>query len=473
MTIEEAAAESQRGDALFADARYPDAYEAYHRALEAGTPDVVTHARKGKIRAAIRLARFQIARAEAEVLKASAENDPEAETMFADALWGEALFDEAEAAYQEAFKRHPGWPRARFGVARSLATRGQIGEALTHALAAHAGATKDAEILVLIGELYERSYRFDEAASILEEYVDGLPRRLRGDSEVASLKVRFLKSFKGRTPIMIDGNPEALHTVPFTLRERKILVAAELNGRRTDLVIDTGADRTAITRDTSIRADVRPIADAMISGAGQPGLRQLSVARADSIQIGSLMVRNVPVSIRRTNMPGTANWQNEVFSPVPLGLSVVVDYERRELTLGRQIPEMPADFRLPLRLHRLAMVRGLLNDAHPAYFIVDTGGELVSISQDVMAQLDMRPARLIPIKVFGVAGIDPSAVLLPGVNLDFDTIEMNKYGVAVLNLRAPSVLLGFKVGGILGHKFLGSYRVALDINRAELRLQKF
>ena len=156
----------------------------------------------------------------------------------------------------------------------------------------------------------------------------------------------------------------------------------------------------------------------MISGAGQPGLRQLSVARADTIQIGTLTVKNVPVSIRRTNMPGTANWQNDVFSPVPLGLSVVVDYQRRELTLSRQIPDTPADFHLPLRLHRLAMVRGMLNETHPAYFIVDTGGELVSISQDVMVQLDMRPARLIPIKVFGVAGIDPSAVLLPGVNLD-------------------------------------------------------
>ena len=175
MTVEEAAAESQRGDQFFADARYPDAYEAYHRALEAGAPDVVSHARKGKIRSAIRLARFQIARTEAETLKASAENDPEANTMFADALWGEALFDEAEAAYQDAFKQHPQWPRAQFGVARSLATHGQLNEALTVALAAYAAAPKDPEVLVLIGELYERLYRFDDAAKMLEEYVDGPP----------------------------------------------------------------------------------------------------------------------------------------------------------------------------------------------------------------------------------------------------------------------------------------------------------
>jgi hypothetical protein len=172
-------------------------------------------------------------------------------------------------------------------------------------------------------------------------------------------------------------------------------------------------------------------------------------------------------------MPGTATWQNDVFSPVPLGLSVVVDYERREVTFGREIPQGPADFTLPMRIHRLPMVRGLLNATHPAYFVVDTGGELVSISRDVAAQLEMSPPRLIPIRVWGVTGLDPNAFLLPGVNLNFQEIALSKLGVAVLNLRAPSVLLGFQVGGILGHKFLGGYRVAFDMNRAELRLQKF
>jgi hypothetical protein len=35
------------------------------------------------------------------------------------------------------------------------------------------------------------------------------------------------------------------------------------------------------------------------------------------------------------------------------------------------------------------------------------------------------------------------------------------------------VLLGFRVGGIVGHKFLGNYRVAMDLERSELRLTKY
>jgi hypothetical protein len=69
--------------------------------------------------------------------------------------------------------------------------------------------------------------------------------------------------------------------------------------------------------------------------------------------------------------------------------------------------------------------------------------------------------------------MDVDAFLLPGVNLDFDEIEYRNVGLAVLNLRAPSVLLGFQVGGIVGHRFLSEYRVAMDVARSELRLDKF
>jgi hypothetical protein len=39
-----------------------------------------------------------------------------------------------------------------------------------------------------------------------------------------------------------------------------------------------------------------------------------------------------------------------------------------------------------------------------------------------------------------------------------------------LNLRAPSVLLGYEVGGILGHKFLSRYTVSLDLDAGTMRL---
>jgi hypothetical protein len=40
----------------------------------------------------------------------------------------------------------------------------------------------------------------------------------------------------------------------------------------------------------------------------------------------------------------------------------------------------------------------------------------------------------------------------------------------VLNLRAPSALLGYQLGGIVGHKFLSRYTVTVDLNRSILGL---
>jgi hypothetical protein len=119
------------------------------------------------------------------------------------------------------------------------------------------------------------------------------------------------------------------------------------------------------------------------------------------------------------------------------------------------------------------MVRGLLNDSQPAYFVVDTGGQVISISADTADQLTPSQYRRIPLRVWGTSGWDRDAFLLPGVNLDFDRLEYRNFPLVVLNLRAPSLLLGFQLGGIVGHTFLAPYRVSMDLMESELRLQKF
>jgi len=44
--------------------------------------------------------------------------------------------------------------------------------------------------------------------------------------------------------------------------------------------------------------------------------------------------------------------------------------------------------------------------------------------------------------------------------------------VVVLNLHRPSALLGFHIGGIIGHEFLSDYRVTLDLNRSVMKLRR-
>jgi hypothetical protein len=114
----------------------------------------------------------------------------------------------------------------------------------------------------------------------------------------------------------------------------------------------------------------------------------------------------------------------------------------------------------------------MVNGTMPAAFVVDTGGQAISISRTTAVGLEqLGRFRRIPLRVYGTSGWDRDAFLLPGVDLAVDEVKMDRSSLVVLNLRAPSILLGYEVGGILGHKFLSRYTVSLDLESGTMRLE--
>jgi Flp pilus assembly protein TadD/predicted aspartyl protease len=467
----------QLGNLLTEETRFREALDAYTRALVTDDHDLQVRARAGKVKTALRIAEFDLAQKEGELLRASAPGDPEALALYADSLWSAGLFDEADDVYREALSINKESSRARFGMARSLATRSKLDEALIGAQAAAAMSPRDGEIHAEIGEIYQRMHRFDEAANAYNNFINLLPNKDRSDKAAwTRSQVKFLKAFEGRTPVDIDAEDLSVpHTMPFRLVDDKIVIQVRVNGgRQQDFVLDTGSEETVISRDTAQRASISAITYTLSAGGGEVGLRGLQLSRIDRLDIGDLQVRNLPVLIKNPALRGLPKREGESFSPLSFGMSMLIDYQRRQLTIGRDLPEPESDsLRLPMRVHRLAMVRGMLNATRPTYFVVDTGGEVISISAATAGHFNQGAYRKIPLKVYGTSGWDRDAFLLPGMNLNFDQIEYKNMPLVVLNLRAPSVLLGFELGGIVGHNFLSHYRVALDMGRSELRLQKF
>ena len=466
----------QLGSLLFEETRYREALDAFDRATRSEDPALALRARKGKVRSALRIAEFTVARTEAETLREQAPGDAESLSLYGDALWAFGLFDAADQAYVQALDRDPQSARARFGRARTLAAMNNLDEALDAALAASAAAPRDGEIHALVGELYKRLNQYGQAAQAYSSYINLLPNKDRSEKAAWSrAQVEFLESFDGVTPVEIDGaDLETLHTIPFRLVKDKVVVQARVNGSSPqDFVLDTGSEETVISGETARRERIRPVTYTLSAGVGEVGLRGLQLARLKSLDLGTLQIRNVPVLIKNPALRGIPKREGESFSPLALGLSMMIDYENQLLTIGRTLPSGAADFTLPMRIHRLAMVRGLLNETHPTYFVVDTGGEVISISADTASVLPPSPFRRIPLRVWGTSGWDREAFLMPGVNLDFDEIEYRNFPMVVLNLRAPSLLLGFQLGGIVGHKFLAPYRVFMDLENSELRLEKF
>jgi Flp pilus assembly protein TadD/predicted aspartyl protease len=460
---------------LFNDGRYIEAFDAFEQVKTAEDPRVRREALRGAVTSALRLGDFSHAYADAQILMRNASHDSDALSLYGDSLWAIGRFEESEKEFQDSLALAQNNPRALHGMARSLAARNKLSQALDTALAALNASPRDAEIHHTVGSIYEKLHRYEEAANAFSSYINLLPNKDRSAKAAwARAEVRFLRGFGSKVPLQIDpASAGKLHTIPFQIVNEKVIVRGKVNkGPQMDFVLDTGAEQTVISRETAARLGIHSIVNILSAGVGDLGVRELELTRLDELEIGSLKVHNVPSIIKNPPLHGLPTREMESFSPLALGLSVLIDYDRQQLMIGPDLPNEAADVELPLRLHRLAMVPGQV-DGGPASFILDTGGQVISISTDTASGLDRAETKQIPLKVYGASGWDRDAFLLPGVDLSFSPkIHYDNYSVVVLNLRAPSVLLGFRLGGIVGYKFLSDYRVAINLDKSVVRLQR-
>lgn len=460
-------------DQLARDWRYQDAFTLYAQAERVAEGQQRLRAGLGVATSAIRLAEFDVAYSKATQLRRAHPDDPQAISVFGQAAWANGLFDEAESAFGDVLARNVADPSARLGMARVLAARNRLTEALDAALAVIAAAPGEADAYHVAGSVYRRMRQLDQAAALLTRYYAMVPAREIDRRTWVQGEIVFLRAFGRRVPGEIAAaSLLPSHTIPIRVVNDKVIMPARVNGGEVvDFMVDTGAEQTVLSERAARRLGIVPVSRTISAGVGEIGLRGLQTAIIDSLQIGSLTVKNVPCLIKAPALEGLPVRESESFSPLALGLSAIVDYKRQQLVLARELDAQPEQAQMPLWFSRLATVRGVINGSRPASFIVDTGGEVVSIALDTAHALSPQPqGRRIPLQIFGTSGWDRDAFLMPGVKLAFDDLTLKESSIVVLNLRAPSVLLGYRVGGTVGHYFLSRYRVTFDLRRSMLGL---
>ena len=459
------------------NARYRDAVLAYRSAKQ--TTDSVLHVRAtvGEIRALHRIAAYIDARVSGAAVAAAHPTDATALAIYGDSLWGSGLFLEAEAQYAGALAVDPQNARARHGRGRSLAAQGRFRDALEDLAYATGTEPGEAAYWCTLANAYEGQGRYTEAADALVRYVALLPKNVDDPIALAArAQERFLRSFKSRTPF--DGiEASAVYVVPFRMVNGHVVVKGRINGQAAvDLIVDTGAERVALTPGMARRAGIATEGRLETAGVGElaRGFRSMETGRIDQLEIGSLRVRHVPCLVKNPALPLMPTPEGEVFSPLALGLSIRIDYRGGTLTMARRLPERAFDVTMPMRMTRLAVVRGVINGSSPAGFVIDTGGIATSVNSSVASRVTpTQDGRRVPVRVYGMAGWDQGAFLMPFVDIDFGRgIGVERSSVVVLNLDAPSALLGFQLGGIIGHQFLSRFNVSIDLQRSQMGLER-
>src|SRR5262245_10297228 len=371
----------QLADMLAAEARFRDAADAYQRAVAAAAADpaLKRRAQAGLALMLLRIGDFDAARVRAEQLAQADGGDAAALALYGDTLWAFGLFEEAERAYGRAVELDAREARAHHGRARALAARSRLDEAMAEAQEALKLAPREPEFHHTVGLIFEREHRYEEASAAFGSYVNLLPNKERSEkAQWTRAEIRFLDSFKGRTPFDFAG-PDQTWTVPIRVDNEKVLVSVKVNGGSAqEFVLDTGAEQTVVSRDVARRRGILPITYIQTAGVGDVGLRGLQVGRIDSLEVGTMKVRNIPCLIKNPPLSDIPAREPESFSPLALGLSMRVDYARHALVMARALPEATYGTELPLRLYRLATVRGTVN-GRPGSFVVSTGGEVSSV----------------------------------------------------------------------------------------------
>src|SRR6185436_20541831 len=138
---------------------YLDALDAYKNSLKVAPSDSARAPRMGVINSALRVAEFDLARQEAEMLVKTNPGGPDVLSLYGDSLWASGLFEQAETKYRDALAKVPDLARGHHGMARALAARGRLSDAMNEAQAALRLAPRDLEIHHTVGTIFERMHK--------------------------------------------------------------------------------------------------------------------------------------------------------------------------------------------------------------------------------------------------------------------------------------------------------------------------
>jgi tetratricopeptide (TPR) repeat protein len=261
---------------------------------------------------------------------------------------GEVLFRQgkiaaAEQEWVKVINSGHGDARAYLGLAKVRWALSLYKGGRTMIDKAHALDPGDPEIEHLWVERLPRAERIQ----YLEQY---LARPTNDDAETRTSLEHYLEFLKARAKdprgaCRLVSKAASTETPLLRLLEdpthlRGYGLAVEVNGKKSRLLLDTGASGLLINRSLAERAGVSRLADAEIGGIGDKGRENGYRALADSVRIGDLEFRNCTVEVmeKRSIIGDEGLIGADVFS----SFLVDIDFPNEKLRL-KELPKRPEE----------------------------------------------------------------------------------------------------------------------------------
>lgn len=327
----------------------------------------------------------------------------------------------------------------------------------------------------LLAEVFSRLDDFQRAAPLL--------RAVGRDAAAAKLE-----SFKTEVPYQIEG-AAAVTRVKFDQTDPLPVIRVRVNGsEEVNFFIDTGASE--IDLDPEFAEQVKALRFGSETGTFGGG-RQASYehGRIDSLTLGDVVVKNVPIHILGTRR----------FSPIFGGKRIdgilgtvmlyhflpTIDYPGGELVLRRKTSENVMQLEQEVKAEKqivvpfwmagdhYAVAWGSVNQSEPLLFFVDLGlaGGGFTCPASVIEEGGIKLSESQAGEGIGGGG---KVKIVPFVVSELSLGDLTKRNIPGLFGAFPPSLeyaFGFRIGGLISHAFFRSSAITMDFDRMRFYLR--
>lgn len=299
-------------------------------------------------------------------------------------------------------------------------------------------------------------------------------------------KALKLESFGEMVPYQTDGATTA--RLSFVQTDPLPLVQLSVNGNQDGyFLIDTGGSELIL--DAEFANSVGALKFGSESGTFAGGRRAgYEHGRIDSIELGGLILRNVPVLLmdtRRFSAVAKGRRVDGVIGTVLLYHFVaVLDYPGGELVLHRRQDSGALNHQAQDEGHiqipfwmagdHYIVARGSVNGSQPLLLYLDTGlaGGGFTCPQSTLAEAGITVERKTAVEGVGGGGaVEAFPFVVNSVRLG-DALERDVEGLFGVFPQSLEFGQGFRIGGLLSHGFFRNYRTVFDFGSMVLHLRR-
>ncbi len=381
-------------------------------------------------------------------------------------------FEDAERLYRSALQMSEKTARAHFGLGKLALARLRSADAVKLFARAIELDAREPIYHFYISDALTLEKKTKEAEQQLQEYLKLNPQ----DSDRVPMAKAALDVFAAFRGVEVGEIEAPAQPSPIAFEKVLSLLFTEvtINGQGPyRFLIDTGATQTVVSEKLAAKLGLKKIATNVMHGVGGEGKVDSPVFRADSLKLGDVTIRNLPLGT--LNNPALDQILDGIIgTPTLSDFVITIDYPRSRIELHKEAPQTGTV--VPVWCFSgLLLTPVEVNGQHKGNFLIDTGADRTMLAQTMAGSLGVNkdtPGAALNVPIGGVGGLDDGVLMVPAVTLK-TPMETKRFDVLLaIELKDMSNLIQTELSGVLGYDSLKDYRVSLDYHKAEIRLSK-